>query len=1197
MTMPTGSSPLSGLSANISGSRSSRFSGRRRAPDMRLKSIKLAGFKSFVDPTTVPFPTNMTSVVGPNGCGKSNIIDAVRWVMGESSAKYLRGESMTDVIFNGSSARKPVGQASIELVFDNSDGTAPGEFVSFNEISVRRRVSREGQSEYFLNGSKCRRRDITDLFLGTGLGPRSYAIIEQGMISRLIEAKPEELRIYIEEAAGISKYKERRRETENRIRRTQENLERLTDLREELGRQLQHLERQAAAAEKYKAYKKDERQKKAELTVLRWRALDDDLASWRGKIRDTELELEKHLTERVNLETSLESLRESHHDRTEHFNRAQARYYEAGADIARIEQSLEHQKERSRQTAAELDQAMANQREVSRELEQDEDKLARIQEELDMMEPEMESLSIRSEESGEKLQVAEDAMTEWQHQWEAFSSRSSDARRQAELAQSRIRSIEDSIEQLSARHQKLQDERTQLDGQVDRAELEELLEQQETLEFRREEAADRIDAVQEEVQDARQAQKLAEHDVSEQRQRVQSLRAALESQQAMLDEQMGSQDNELQDWLSRHGLTDSPRVASQLVIENGWEFAVEQVIGRFIQGLSLPGIEAISEALTSAPKGLAVVDGASDLVAAQHGLAAKVSGVAGVTSLLSGIQTVETLAEALGLRASLNTGETAITPDGVWVSRDWVLMPDSDQGQVGVIERQKKVNELTEQLAQAEDALEEASGQLEEHRERAERSESARDDAQAALGDAERALSGLQSQVSGLRARAEQIDARLERISEDLADVAMNRESQQESLEDVREEWQQALMETEDSDEEKERLLEQRDSLRENLDRLRQEARHDRDHSHQLQLQTQTLTSQRDALKQTIERMQLQKERLEERLEILRESRESAEEPMEDLQMQLEGLLDRRVAEEEKLSAARDSLEEIDREVREKEQGRTGTDHRIQDVRSRLEKLKMESQALEIRSGNHLEQLKELDVKLQEVLDQLPEGANEKDWAEELEKIGNRIQRLGAINLAAIEEYQVQSERKTYLDSQHEDLIEALETLDNAIRKIDRETRQRFKETFDQVNGGLQALFPKVFGGGNAYLELTGEDLLETGVAIMARPPGKKNSTIHLLSGGEKALTAIALVFSIFQLNPAPFCMLDEVDAPLDDANVGRYANMVKEMSKQVQFIYITHNKIAMEMADQLMGVTMHEPGCSRLVSVDVEEAAALAEA
>ncbi|MBS8239256.1 chromosome segregation protein SMC [Marinobacter lipolyticus] len=1164
---------------------------------MRLKSIKLAGFKSFVDPTTVPFPTNMTSVVGPNGCGKSNIIDAVRWVMGESSAKYLRGESMTDVIFNGSSARKPVGQASIELVFDNSDGSAPGEFVRFNEISVRRRVSREGQSEYFLNGSKCRRRDITDLFLGTGLGPRSYAIIEQGMISRLIEAKPEELRVYIEEAAGISKYKERRRETENRIRRTQENLERLTDLRDELGRQLQHLERQAAAAEKYKAYKHEERQKKAELTVLRWKSLDNDLQTWRTRIRDTELELEKYLTDRVNLETSLEALRDSHQERTEHFNRAQARFYEAGADIARIEQSLEHQRERSRQTATELDQAMANQRELSRELEQDQEKLSGLQEELDMIEPEQEALAVRAEESGEKLQRAEDAMSEWQQQWEGFSARSADARREAELAQSRIGSLEDAINQLKTRQQRLNDEQELLEGQLDRAELEELLEQQETLELQREEAAERIAALQDELYEARQHSRDAEQKVSDYRQQVQSLRAALDSQQALLDEQMGAQDDALQSWLHEFGLASAPRIAQQLTIENGWEFAVEQVIHRFGQGVSVPHMDDLHQALSGAPKGLALVNSADSRSGPESGLAARVSGASGIRGLLTGIDTADSLEAALARQASLAGGESVITRDGVWVSRDWVLMPDSDAAQIGVIERQKKVSQLADDLAGAETLLREATEQLDELQQRSEKAEANRDEAQGRLSDAERELGGLSSRISGLKARAEQIDDRLQRIRDDAEDVVLNLEEQLEQLQEAREEWQQALASSEDSDEEKEQLLERRDTLRENLDHLRQEARHDRDHAHQLQLQLQSLNSQRDGLKQTLERMQMQKERLDERLEILRESREQAEEPIEDLQMQLEGLLDRRLAEEEKLGVARDALEEIDREVREKEQGRSRTEHEVQDIRARLEKLKMESQALEIRSGNHIEQLKELDVKLQEVLEQLPEEATEQAWAEELEKIGNRIQRLGAINLAAIEEFQVQSERKTYLDSQHEDLMEALETLDNAIRRIDRETRQRFKETFDQVNGGLQALFPKVFGGGNAYLELTGEDLLETGVAIMARPPGKKNSTIHLLSGGEKALTAIALVFSIFQLNPAPFCMLDEVDAPLDDANVGRYANMVKEMSKQVQFIYITHNKIAMEMADQLMGVTMHEPGCSRLVSVDVEQAAALAEA
>jgi chromosome segregation protein len=1165
---------------------------------MRLKSIKLAGFKSFVDPTTVPFPSNMTAVVGPNGCGKSNIIDAVRWVMGESSAKYLRGESMSDVIFNGSTARKPVGQASIELVFDNSDGSAPGEFVNFNEISVKRRVSREGQSEYFMNGAKCRRRDITDLFLGTGLGPRSYAIIEQGMISRLIEAKPEELRVYIEEAAGISKYKERRRETENRIRRTRENVERLTDLREELERQLQHLEKQAAAAEKYKSLKHDERQKKAELTVLRWQALDNDLHDWRGKIRNTELALEKVLTERLSLETTLESLRDDHQQRTEHFNRAQARYYEAGADIARIEQSIEHQRERSRQTAAELDQGMANQRELKQELEQDEEKLATIEEELAMIEPEQEALTLRSEESGEQLQQAEEAMADWQQRWEDFSGRSSDSRRQAELAQSRIRSLEQAIEQLKTRGQKLRDEREHLSQQVDRTELDGLLEQQETLELQREEINERIGSLQESVYSARQASRETEQQVSDHRQRVQTLRASLDSQAALLDEQMGGQDDGLQRWLDHQGLAEAPRVAAALTIEDGWEFAVEQVLGRFTQGVVSPGFGQLAEVLGEAPKGLAMVSSNRHSSAdGEGGLAGKVSGIPGVYSLLESIGVAESVADAMAGRASLEQGASIITRNGVWLGRDWMLMPDSETGQIGVIERQKKVTELEDALSEAEATLEQAQQQLDQHREQEEKAEAVRDETRSQQQDVERQLSALTSRVSGLKARAEQIDARLARIHDDIDDVSAELEEQQENLELTREEWNLALASSEDNEEEKERLLEQRDSLRENLDRLRQDARHDRDHAHQLQLQLQTLQSQRDGLRQTIERMQLQKERLDERLDVLREARESAEEPVEDLQMQLEELLDRRLMEEEKLSSARDALEDIDREVRERDQGRHRADHESQEIRAKLETLKMESQALEIRSGNQLEQLGELDVKLQEILAQLPEDADEKAWAAELERIGNRIQRLGAINLAAIEEFQVQGERKRYLDEQNDDLMEALETLDNAMRRIDRETRQRFKETFDKVNSGLQALFPKVFGGGSASLELTGEDLLETGVAIMARPPGKKNSTIHLLSGGEKALTAIALVFSIFQLNPAPFCMLDEVDAPLDDANVSRYANMVKEMSKHVQFIYITHNKIAMENADQLMGVTMHEPGCSRLVSVDVDEAAALAEA
>ena len=1167
---------------------------------MRLKSIKLSGFKSFVDATTVAFPSNMTAVVGPNGCGKSNIIDAVRWVMGESSAKYLRGESMTDVIFNGSSARKPVGQAVIDLVFDNHDGSAPGEFAQYSEISVRRRVSRQGQSDYFLNGTKCRRRDITDLFLGTGLGPRSYAIIEQGMISRLIESKPEELRVYIEEAAGISKYKERRRETETRIRRTQENLERLSDLRDELGRQLQHLERQAVAAEKYKTFKQDERRKKAELTVLRWQELDTELQAWRGRIRDTEVQLEKHLTGRTRLETELETLRAEHQQRNEQVNRTQARYYEAGADIARLEQSLHNHRDRSRQASLELDQVVASERELAQELVQDDDNLAALEDELVMIEPQHDDLAMRAEVSAEQLHNAEDAMADWQLRWDDFNARSADARRQAELAKSRISALESAIEQLRVRDQRLQQERLNLEQQRDFDALYELREHNAMVGLQRDDAQQTIDESQQYFVQQREGQQQAQQHSDQQRLQVQRLGATLESQQQLLDEQLGRNNDTLQHWLDQHELAQLPRLAAILEIDDGWEFATEQVLGRLSQGLMVPLSVAQRPLLDDAPAGAALVSADSVLTAAlppAMSLAARVRGSAAVTELLAGIVVADNLQHARQQQPQLQPGQSVVTPQGVWMGCNWVLMPAADASQTGVIERQKIVLQLQAQLENAQEELEHAKTADVQARQVMERAEQVREQARRGLSEADRQLGTLAAQLGAMEARSLQITQRMSQIEADAAELEYQREHQHQELECAREEWQQGLMETEEHDDCKAQSLAQRDNLRENLDRLRQQARQERDQSHQLQLTLQSLNSQREGMRQTTTRSRLQHQRLEERVELLRESREQAQEPLEDLQLQLEGLLERRLAEEDKLSEARDTLQELDRRVREADQGRNSTEQQIGQVRATLEKLKLESQALSIRADNHLQQLGELNTTLSVVLEHLDPTASEPEWSGELEKIANRIQRLGAINLAAIDEFQVQNERKTYLDSQHEDLCEALEILGGAIRKIDRETRQRFKETFDQVSAGLQGLFPKVFGGGHASLELTGEDLLETGVTIMARPPGKKNSTIHLLSGGEKALTAIALVFAIFQLNPAPFCMLDEVDAPLDDANVGRYAKLVKEMSKQVQFIYITHNKIAMELADQLMGVTMHEPGCSRLVTVDVEAAAALAEA
>ncbi len=1163
---------------------------------MRLKSIKLAGFKSFVDPTTVPFPSNMSAIVGPNGCGKSNIIDAVRWVMGESSAKHLRGESMSDVIFNGSTARKPVGQASIELVFDNSDGGAPGEYAQFNEISVRRRVSREGQSEYFLNGARCRRRDITDLFLGTGLGPRSYAIIEQGMISRLIEAKPEELRVYIEEAASISKYKERRKETESRMRRTRENLDRLNDLRDELERQLQHLERQAQAAEKYKVLKQEERHKRAELAALRWRSLDRELSARKDDLRAMELELEKALTERISHETSLESLREEHHERTERFNRAQGRYYEAGAEIARVEQNLQHQKERIRQLGAELEQALGNRRELELELGNDEQRLAQVSEELASVAPDLELQREKAEVSNERLEESESRMTGWQQQWEEFSQRSADARQRAEVEQSRIRGVEESLRRTGERRSRMTDEKALLQEQLDSTDIEAL---RETLAIAREERDALSLSIEDQalgIDEARERVVSLESEVGELREQREQITGRLASHRAMLEEQLGDNDARMRDWMAQCGLSGRPRLGQLLRVREGWERAVETVLGSLIQALAVEDVPPADGAiLAGAPPGMALVASAVDDSVADGTLLAMVKGGGPVADMLSKVKPVDSLAQALARREELGDMETLVTPEGDWIGRHWLRRPQGDADQTGVIERQAVVEQLEGELADVQDALDRLQSDLEMARENLRDLEHRREEARRQLNDAQQQVANAQSRLGAMEARAEQIEERLARITDDLYELEEQVGLENERLEEARSAWNDAMEGMETNAAEKEELLARRDELRSALDDMRQRARHDRDHVHQLQLQVQSLENQREGLTQTIDRMSLQRERLAERVELLQDSREEAAAPIEDLEMELEGLLERRVQEEERLASARDGLEEVDRKVREIEQARGQVESRIQSCREKLESLKMDCQALEIRSGNHIEQLKELDANLAETLENLDPEADIEPWEKELERLAGRIQRLGAINLAAIDEYRVQSERKTYLDDQHADLTEALETLEDAIRRIDRETRQRFKETFDQINRGLQELFPKVFGGGSAYLELTGEDLLETGVAIMARPPGKKNSTIHLLSGGEKALTAIALVFSIFQLTPAPFCMLDEVDAPLDDANVGRYAAMVKQMSEQLQFIYITHNKIAMEMADQLMGVTMHEPGVSRLVTVDVEEAAAMA--
>lgn len=1168
---------------------------------MRLKCIKLAGFKSFVDPTTVHFPSNLAAIVGPNGCGKSNIIDAVRWVMGESSAKNLRGESMADVIFNGSSARKPVGQASIELVFDNTDTRLTGDLAAYAEISIRRKVIRDGTSQYYLNGTKCRRRDITDIFLGTGLGPRSYAIIEQGMISKLIDAKPDELRVFIEEAAGISKYKERRRETENRMRNTRENLERLEDIREELDKQLKTLKRQSEAAVKFKEYKKEERQLKAQVQAMHWRELEGQGAVQRDTINQREVKLEGGIAEQRKVDAEIESNRSQLTESNEAFNEIQSRFYALGSDIARIEQTIAHQNERLRELSVDLQQASSSSEEINTHLEADQHKLQINIATLADIEPQLSELQSIEVDARESLSAVEAQMQEWQAGWDEFNQYAAKASQAAEVEQSRIQHIEQAQGNLQQRIQRLEQEQSKLVTTGDEQDLVSLGSELSAAELLVQQLAEENESLVTDIEQRRQNVRETNNELNAVRSELQKMRGRQASLDALQSAALGQRGNASARWLESSGFATNRKLGETVQVESGWELALETVLGNCLQAVSVPSIDAFADQLGEIDSGqLVLLDEQTSSPSAtidNTGLLAKLTGTIDprLGDLLHGVKVASSLADALSMRRHLAAGESIITRDGVWLGAAWLRLARDEDAQAGVLSRQAELQTIAEQLAVEEARENMLQARVKETGESLLELEHNLDAQQRRLTDTARAHGEVRARISAKRVRLEEFALRKERASAELSENKGQLDEEAERLFESRSNLQTALDDMEQNDLRRTELLTQRDGLRGELERVRNDAREKKDKHHEQAMQSRSLQSEIAGLQQSVARLSVQAEQINSRRSSLNEALAESEMPMAENAEALESKLEQRLTVEAELTEARSALEAVETQMRELDDKRTAAEQAVQGIRTDLEQLRLQTQALQVRQEGLLEQLAETDHVVADVLQDLPEEAELQTWQQELERMGNRIQRLGAINLAAIEEYDQQLERKTYLDTQNDELQSALTTLENAIRKIDRETRSLFKETFDAVNRGLNELFPRVFGGGHAYLEMTGDDLLDTGITIMARPPGKRNSTIHLLSGGEKALTAIALVFSIFQLKPAPFCMLDEVDAPLDDANVGRYARMVEEMSKSIQFIYISHNKIAMEMAKQLMGVTMHEAGVSRLVTVDVDEAVQLA--
>ena len=1164
---------------------------------MRLKAIKLQGFKSFVDPTTVQLPGDMVSVVGPNGCGKSNIIDAVRWVMGESSAKTLRGESMSDVIFNGSSSRKPVGQAAIELVFDNADGSIGGPYAAYNEISVKRQVTRDAQSNYYLNGTRCRKRDITDVFLGTGLGPRSYSIIEQGTISRLIEARPEDLRGYLEEAAGISVYKERRRETERRIRDTRDNLERLEDVRDEVSRQLEKLQQQAQAAERYKALKAEERQRQAELHVLRLQALDAERESLARELSERNNNLEAELATQRRLENEAETLRARHAEDSDRLNEIQGNYYALGSEIARIDQQISHRRELRESRRQEAERNRESLAEIDQGLERDRAKLAELSERVEALEPEVETAREREDAAREQLRTEEQALSDWREAWERFSEAAAEQTRNAQVERTRIEQLERRAEELQRRRERLKTEADGLALESVREEIDKLTEQRESLDERIAEQRERYEGAGDRVE--------AEHNAAEQaRERAEAQRSELNRQEARLTSLRTLQENELDesepvtDWLRAHGLTEAPRLVHHLRVEPGWERAVETVLGPVLQSVVVPVLPALdgegSGVLGSGQVTLLQQAGGEGMP--DRGLGAKVGAPWALGELFRGVHTAETLDEACDVAADLPAGESVITPDGTWLGSRWLrLRGQGGDGETSTVARERLIAELDTEVASSRQLLETAEAEREQRQQARDANAAERDEIGEALASLQREHSTLEARIESRQSRLREAEERHEALTAELDEVAEQISHNDADVQAARGRLDEALRAAERDDAERQRLTDQKTEIDTRIETARQSLNDAQSRRQELALQLESTVSSRDSLVEGIERQQSQRERLQARIDELAAGLEELGESDEDLETEREEYLERRIAVEQELTDARQRLSDSDERLCELESQRAAAEQRVGELRQGMESSRMRDQELRIRAQTQAEQLESLGVERASVAAELPDDATEADWEKELERIGERIKRLGSINLAAIDEYEAANERKQYLDSQYQDLTEALATLQTAIQRIDRETRDRFRATFDAVSAGMQRLFPRLFGGGEAYLAMTGDDLLETGVAIMARPPGKKISNIHLLSGGEKALTAVSLVFAIFELNPAPFCMLDEVDAPLDEANVGRFCAMVREMSERVQFILITHNKTTMEASSHLAGVTMNEPGVSRLVSVDVEAAAEMA--
>ncbi|TDI74479.1 MAG: chromosome segregation protein SMC [Betaproteobacteria bacterium] len=1174
---------------------------------MRLSHIKLAGFKTFADPTDIPVPSDLVGVVGPNGCGKSNVIDAVRWVLGESRASALRGESMQDVIFNGSATRKPVGRASVELIFDNSLGKAGGQWSSYAEISIKRVLQRDGESIYYTNNIHVRRRDIADIFLGTGIGNRGYAIIEQGMISRIIEAKPEELRVFLEEAAGVSKYRERRRETELRLADTHENLLRVDDIRQELEKQLQRLEEQAKVAGKFK----DMQGQLSTAHNFLWLARKQEAATQRirteKEVERLELELEAETSCLRDAEKRLEEGRTQHYAASDSLHQGQGELYAANAEVARIEQQTEHLRENHQRIEQQITAA-------KNQIEHHEEQVENSAENLDRWRKELEQASLALKVGKEKVAAENEKLPQTESAFRLCQEKLSEIQRnlllteQAEqLEESHRAHAEKALQQLESRKERLLEEQ----GALPRPDDEGLLRLQKEVESTEVELKlkqESLTQTENLLPNAEEVKHEIAHETQAMEQQITQTEAqffALERLQHRLEDNQG-----LSEWLTKHQLNALPRLWQSIQIEKGWEDALESVLRERLNSSSLERLEVAQDWVGDTPPGKWTLfeATASSIQTPKnetfHGkegwksldwyLTCDDTGIKSVLGeWLSGIFVVESVQDGLLQRTKLVPGEMLVTREGHLFTRHSLTYYAPDSQLHGVLVRQREITQIKGEVEKLRISLTKKKSELVIAEEDCNKLGALVSCLRLDSEKLQQQLHDLQMQTLKLTQLAERSSQRDNQISVELMEIRQQIDveaSQKQSAEAKLMEYKDQILvlqgqveQEEQAGEVAEKSLNSQRQLVQNVVREMQEAA----------FYEKTCQNKIIEVESAILSINENFVTLKANLERLKQDQDSFDEAT--LHNQLQEWLKLREQREQVLTTARNTLEDAAKGLQEIEQERITFEQKLHPLRESISQACLKEQEARITENQFGEQLKEAGADEEELLRIIGKKRPSKLQAE-INQLNTEIDALGAVNLAALEELHAFQERKAYLDSQSNDLKEAVETMESAIRRIDRETRERLLETFDKVNGHLDEMFPTLFGGGKAKLILSGEEILDSGVQIIAQPPGKKNSSIHLLSGGEKALTALALVFSLFKLNPAPFCLLDEVDAPLDDNNTERFCDLLRKMSNQTQFVFVSHNKITMEMAKHLIGVTMQEQGVSRVVAVDLEEAVKLSE-